>query len=676
MKIDSRLIDVDIILDRLSGLPLALTQAGSYMQETNMSASAYAEHYDSTWERLMQRQSEFPLEEYGDRNVLTTWTISYEQVRKQSEGAAWLLKLWGFMDHGELWYELVAAGSRLSKYMDTPRWLLEIAEDELAYAEAVGLLSRYSLADAREGSNSHSMHSVLHRWCGRLAEGGERSVLGCIAAGIVAWSVPFERDTEFWKMRKRLLAHAVCVSGRVVDLYFVEGEPGRDMIQAWMYHNLGYLLAGEVRLKEAEFMYERALQGREKTVGAEHLSTLDTVNNLGALYEDQGLLDKSEAMYERALQGREKALGAEHTSTLNIVNNLCVLYRKQGRLDKAEAMCERALQGKEKALGAEHLSTLETVDNLGSIYRRQGQLDKAEAMYERALHGIEKALGAEHMSTLSTVNNLGILYRNQGRLDKAEAMYERALQGVEKALGAEHTSTLSTVNNLGNIYTNQGRLDKAEAMYERALQGVEKVLGVEHTSTLRMINNLGVVYVNQGRLDKAEAMYKRALQGREKALGAKHTSTLQTVDNLGKLYADQGRLDQAEVMYERALRGYEKAIKPENLPTYVPALRNMWNFASLCIRQDRVEEARGWYTKALFGYEKVVGSDHHKCHSLRRSIAALDAEQDEVDPLQAELPVHGSSKAPPANTEAKTAKKAKRASKRHRVFDGFKRKER
>jgi hypothetical protein len=56
-----------------------------------------------TWERLMQRQGRFPLEEYGDRNVLTTWIISYEQVRKQSENAAWLLKLWGFLDHGELW---------------------------------------------------------------------------------------------------------------------------------------------------------------------------------------------------------------------------------------------------------------------------------------------------------------------------------------------------------------------------------------------------------------------------------------------------------------------------------------------------------------------------------------------------------------------------------------------
>ena len=38
------------------------------------------------------------------------------------------------------------------------------------------------------------------------------------------------------------------------------------------------------RLKEAEAMYMRALKGKEKVLGAEHISTLDTVNNLTALY--------------------------------------------------------------------------------------------------------------------------------------------------------------------------------------------------------------------------------------------------------------------------------------------------------------------------------------------------------------------------------------------------------
>ena len=49
--------------------------------------------------------------------------------------------------------------------------------------------------------------------------------------------------------------------------------------------------------------------------GAEHTSTLDTVNNLGVLYTDQGKMAEAEAMCLRALQGYENAVGADHPKT-------------------------------------------------------------------------------------------------------------------------------------------------------------------------------------------------------------------------------------------------------------------------------------------------------------------------------------------------------------------------
>jgi hypothetical protein len=49
-------------------------------------------------------------------------------------------------------------------------------------------------------------------------------------------------------------------------------------------------------------------------------------------HADQGKLVEAEQMFERALQGREKAWGPEHTSTLNTVNNLGNLYANQGEL--------------------------------------------------------------------------------------------------------------------------------------------------------------------------------------------------------------------------------------------------------------------------------------------------------------------------------------------------------
>jgi hypothetical protein len=42
------------------------------MRETNTIATAYAKHYDRTWDQLIEEEARFLLEEYGDRSVLTT----------------------------------------------------------------------------------------------------------------------------------------------------------------------------------------------------------------------------------------------------------------------------------------------------------------------------------------------------------------------------------------------------------------------------------------------------------------------------------------------------------------------------------------------------------------------------------------------------------------------------
>ncbi|EON65745.1 hypothetical protein W97_04984 [Coniosporium apollinis CBS 100218] len=582
--------DVDLIIKRLNGLPLALTQAGSYLRHNIMSASDYAKHYDSTWEDLMKEQDRFPLQEYADRSVLTTWTISYEQVQSQSEEAANLLKLWGFLDCGDLWYEL------------TPGWLLQLAGSDLKFLGALQLLSHYSLVNAREETSSHAMHSVLHKWCCQLSQGSERKMLSWLAAGLVARTVPEESEPEYWKLRRRILPHGNRVYRAVDDERLEQSHGASDLaLPPWIFYSLGLLFAHQDKLNEAEKMYQRALAGYEKALSVEHTSTLDTVNNLGLLYADQGKLGEAEEMYQRALKGKEKTLGLEHASTLNTVNNLGNLYADQGKLGEAEEMYQRALVGYKKALSVEHTSTLNTVNNLGLLYADQGKLGEAEEMYQWALAGYKKALGPEHTSTLSTINNLGNLYADQGKLSEAEEMYQQALKGKEKALGLEHSSTLNTVNNLGNLYADQGKLGEAEKMYQQVLAGYEKALGPEHTSTLDIVNNLGLLYVDQGKLGEAEEMYQQAL-----ALGLEHTSTLDIVNNLGNLYRGQGKLGEAEEMYQRALAGYEKALGPEHTST----LSTVNNLGNLYVDQGKLGEAEEMYQRALEGKEKALGPEH------------------------------------------------------------------
>jgi len=126
----------------------------------------------------------------------------------------------------------------------------------------------------------------------------------------------------------------------------------------WICYKLGHLYAARDKLSEAERMYRQALADRGQALGAEHTSTLHTVNNIGALCSDQGKLDEAERMYQRALEGYEKALDTENVTiyipALNTLSNLGSHFECQADLAHAKILYSKALVGYEKVVGPNH----------------------------------------------------------------------------------------------------------------------------------------------------------------------------------------------------------------------------------------------------------------------------------------------------------------------------------
>ena len=330
---------MDVLVQKLNGLPLALTQAGAYMKMTGISVQDYVRYYNETWSELMANQDRYPLQEYDERSLLTTWMISFQQAERQSASATSLLKLWSFLSCDGLWHELIAAAQHFDLPHEVPQWLMQMSRSKLKFADAMGVLSAYSLIDRKAHADSYTLHSVLHQWCSSLLteEEGQRLHLLCYC--LVAQIVP-EEEESYWIQDRRLLPHVVQLRNRTGN------RTGTDdsKFYAWACHVIGGLLARQALLIEAEEMYMRALKGYEKALGAEHTSTLNSVKSLGTLYSVQGKLAEAEEMYMRALKGYEKALGAEHTSTLSTVHSLGILYSVQGKLAEAEEMYTREQQ--------------------------------------------------------------------------------------------------------------------------------------------------------------------------------------------------------------------------------------------------------------------------------------------------------------------------------------------
>src|SRR3954471_12070982 len=97
---------LDELVRRVDGLPLALAQAGSYMQKTNVDVGGYLDLYEQKWTALFEGDHAFPLKDYPDRSILSTWTLSYDQVRQRHPEASYMLQLWACHDCKCLWYGL------------------------------------------------------------------------------------------------------------------------------------------------------------------------------------------------------------------------------------------------------------------------------------------------------------------------------------------------------------------------------------------------------------------------------------------------------------------------------------------------------------------------------------------------------------------------------------------
>jgi tetratricopeptide (TPR) repeat protein len=475
------------LLSLLDGLPLALAQAASYICVSGCGTAGYLRLYKQKWEELMSSESS-PLMDYEQRNVATTWMISFREIEARSKNAANLLCLWAFFDNKNLWHGLLQAAANTGERW--PEWLREIACNEVRFLDAAKLLLRYSMIETLDSmQGSYIIHPVMHTWTSHIQDSPERREFLRLAVMVVGSLVPINTSKDYWAVQQRLLPHAERCSWWMGNICGANWSFD-DTMAINAIHDLGNLYVDQGRPKEAEMMYQWALEGNEKALGLNHISTLTTVRNLGVVYMDQERLEEAEAMYERALQGMEKALGAEHTLTLETANNLGLTYTSLGKLDEAERMYGQALLGHEETFGAKHTSTLRIVNNLGILYKNQGRFAEAEQMYRRALPGFEEALGAEHIFTLQTVNNLGSLYKEQGKLDKAEQMVQQALRGKEMALGAKHISTLNTIYHLGTIYEEQGRLGEAKQMFQRTLQGYEKIFGPDHLKCRALRNVL------------------------------------------------------------------------------------------------------------------------------------------------------------------------------------------
>lgn len=424
--------------------------AGSYIQGTGISFRNYLRHYEQSWKRMQQTTTAHL--EYSNGNLLTTWKISYDEVRKRSGAAANFLLLLSFFDNQDVWFQLLRSGN-IANCSIIPQWFQSIVSDETSFLANVNLLISFSLLESNPQCSSYSVHPVVHDWChyellGELDQ-PTRMQLRMTALAAIGHAVPSVAEKQHWALQQRVLPHANRMLACLSKSPSIPQEPA--LIQA--LHNLGLLYKSQRKPNEAEQMYQLALTRLENSAGLNYplASRLQIINNLANLYRNQKKFHQAESLYQRALAGFEETHGPRSESILAILGNLGNLYSDQRRFAEAEEVYRRALTGFENALGHNSSSTLKIVLNLGTLYTDQGKWKEARQMFRRAVNSLHRTLDFNDPATLTVVVNIGDLCIKSGKSSKAKRIYEDALLRYEKALGPEHDFTKKLARDLQRL---------------------------------------------------------------------------------------------------------------------------------------------------------------------------------------------------------------------------------
>src|SRR6266567_232977 len=526
----------------LALFPLALDQAGAYLEETGCSLGDYLQLYQTHRHALLARRGR-QATQYPD-SVATTWALSFEHVEQTNPAAAHLLQLCALLAPDAIPEELLTGGA--------PHWppaLQEAVADRFRFNQLLSTLLAFSLVKRLAEERQLSIHRLVQVVQRERLEAVEQRQWAERLVRAMDVAFPHEpQETASWPQCSRYLEQ-VQACDTLIQEYHLQLPEAADLLA-----RAGTYLRERALYTLAEPLYRRALAIYEDQASPESLELATTLIQLGVLYQVTGRISHVEAFYRRALAIHERLLGPEHPQTATSLHSLASLYEAQRRPQEAEALALRVLAMRERLLGQEHPRTMDMRDNLAYLSVIQGRYEEAEQLALRVLAFREQQFGPLHPYTSDSLVALAEIYQRQGRTAEAEQTILRALDIREHHTDPDETILAENFHVLALVYRDQGRLSEAEAAFQRALTIRERLLVSTHPDLADTLHELAVLRHLQGHLEDARALYERALLARTQTMGQDHPETCDTRKRLHAVLVALGQTEEAAVLATSDIR--------------------------------------------------------------------------------------------------------------------------
>ncbi|QKX59475.1 uncharacterized protein TRUGW13939_06609 [Talaromyces rugulosus] len=536
------------LVRQLSGLPLAIVQAASYINETGISLESYLsllhEQEDVLLELLSQDFEDDWRYHRVHNPVAATWLISFHQIQRSNSLAADYLSAMACIHPQNI-----------------PRSLLPPATSIILQQKALGLLKAYSFITGEDHDRFIHLHRLVHlasrnwlkaqeqlmKWVNHMFKRLSEIFPSSAHKNRALWrgylphvqfilqSQEFVIDIRNQSDFLQNIAECLCRDGKYHDAEIIFQKllkakntwrpPGHeDVLRLWMASTL----RSQGRFAEAEQMFMQVVETRKTMLGPEHPETLTSMTHLASTFRNQGRLTEAEQLFMQIVKTSKIVLGLEHPDTLTGMTHLALTFQSQGRFAEAEQMFMQVVETRKTMLGPEHPDTLTSMVHLASTFRNQGRLTEAEQLFMQIVKTSKVVLGPEHPDTLISMAYLASTIFDLRQLTEAEQLFVQVIEISKTVLGPNHPNTLISMANLASTFRYQGWLIEAEQLFIQAVETFKTVLGPDHPETLNCICSLSLTLKDLDRGSEALSMLETCVRLQNQRLGSSHPYTIRS----------------------------------------------------------------------------------------------------------------------------------------------------
>lgn len=529
----------NILMRELDYLPLALSQATSFIHHNDMHLKTYLEMICD------ERQIGILLGEnykmHGRDNnvpnaVTATWIVSYDQIRRQSPGAAELLSLLAFFDRQGI-----------------PKSLLELGQDRLQLEKSLGILKAFSLITEDVAENNVHIHRLIQITIRLWLRGSSlETQLAEKALDILSASFPSGKYGT-WPQCESLLPHALAISQNPL----VRETPSEKLPP--LLSSIGRFQDHRTDFAEAETSCRDALSIAKDVFLEYDNRIIQCYEPLILVLKHQGKFEEAEDVAREQLKSVSKKFSLKDEWVMGAMSLLSNVLKNQGKYDEATEVLLKVMKQREKASMDVKPNIADCAQDLAGLYDITGKYFEAEKQSLRCIAKRIEFYGRDDPTIHKARFRLAFILGHQQRYQEAELMMRNVIKNQKVMLGANSRDTMVSRWGLARILRDCGspkKLEEAEEILWKLSEFSLRVNGLRHPDFLTVESELAVTMIRLERYEDAEKLTREVLEARERTLRKGHPLILSSKSRLAsvlrcrKLYAEAETIE-LDVLQQR-----------------------------------------------------------------------------------------------------------------------------